>query len=76
MPLGDNIYEGTYRQWEPALAHPADSDTRWIIMRRSLNTTVKRVAADKVYTELHDSPELDVYETVYTNDSYIVMKRK
>lgn len=76
IPLGENIYEGSYKKWEPALEHPAQHDIRWIIMRRSLDSSVKRTAADKVYAALYDSPELNAYTTVYTNESYIVLKRK
>jgi hypothetical protein len=67
--LGDNVYEGSYKMWEPALDNPSDHQIKWIVMRHTSQP-------DLVYTDLHDSPELDSYTKVFSNDSYDVYEEK
>lgn len=69
VSLGENIYEGSYQLWEPALKDPAAHDIRWIVMRGGDKP-------DKVYIALHGSPQLDEYALVFSNDTYQVYKRK
>ena len=60
-----NLYEGSFRLWEPALADPAGNDIHWIVMRGTDQ-------ADKVYQTLNGTPTLDSYRLVYQNDTYYV----
>jgi len=62
LPLGQVIYEGSFRQWQPSLADPIGNGIRWIFMRDIPGSQ------DQVYTSLHASAELSEYRLVY-NDS-------
>ncbi|MDA3644539.1 glycosyltransferase family 39 protein [Saccharopolyspora indica] len=62
IPLRDVVYEGSYRQWEPALADPAAHGIRWIHLGRA------RGVPDRVWTSLHGKPELTrSYALVYAD---------
>lgn len=76
IPLEDNVYEGTYQVWDKALENPSENSIRWIVMRSALDTTVERVSPDKVYSALHDSPELASYELVFQDASYSIYKER
>jgi hypothetical protein len=67
IPPGRNLYEGSYRMWEPALEDPHEYDVRWIIMRRTDNP-------DLVYRALHNTAGLDGYRQVYRNSIYFVFR--
>jgi hypothetical protein len=59
ISLGQIVYEGSFRQWEPDLAHPASHGIRWIYMRQTPGSQ------DDVFRKLHASPELADYRLVY-----------
>ena len=59
ISLGQIVYEGSFRQWEPDLAHPASHGIRWIYMRQTPGNQ------DGVFRRLHASPELADYRLVY-----------
>lgn len=63
IALRANIYEGSYRQWLPALAQPSAHGIRWIVMHVGDPT-------DKVTSALTNSPELRAYKLVYRNREY------
>lgn len=69
VSLSENIYEGSYKLWEPALEDPLGSNIEWIVMRHGSTP-------DKVYETLNGSPILDDYTLVYQNDTYLVYERK
>lgn len=69
MPLSENIYEGSYKLWMPALIDPDGNNIEWIIMRHGKSE-------DKVYEMLFSSPELDSYTLVFHNDVYFIYERK
>lgn len=71
IPLSQNIHEGSYRLWEPALQHPAGHEIEWIVMRHAGNSQ-----ADMVYRELYNKPALDPYRRVFENDNYYVYERR
>ena len=64
-----NIYEGSYRLWEPALKDPAAQHVRWIVMRGGDQP-------DKVSTALNASSALGQYSLVYQNDTYQIFKER
>jgi Glycosyl transferase family 2 len=59
LPLGNVIYEGSFRQWQPSLADPLGTGIRWIFMRDIPGNQ------DEVYTALYGSVELRAYQLVY-----------
>jgi hypothetical protein len=65
----ENVYEGSYKLWKPALKNPAGSNIKWIIMRHSSQS-------DQVYKGLYKKPALDQYQLVYQNDTYYVYKER
>lgn len=69
IPLTNNVYEGSYQKWDPALSNPPGQQIRWIVMRRGNGP-------DQTYQELHDSPKLRGYQQVFGNDLYLVYKIK
>ncbi|MBH1980044.1 glycosyltransferase family 39 protein [Candidatus Saccharibacteria bacterium] len=69
ISLANNVYEGTYKKWEPALKDPAANEITWIVMRQGNNP-------DKVFQELHSSEQLSGYALAYENATYKVFKRE
>lgn len=67
IPLSNNVYEGSYQKWDPALSNPPGQRIRWIVMR-------KGNGPDETYRELAQSPKLADYTGVYSNDLYVVYK--
>lgn len=57
VPIGETIYEGSYRIWDRALKDPSAQGIAWIYMSRS--------ATDQVYQSLHGSAELNSYVLVF-----------
>ena len=68
LSLGDVVYEGSYKLWNPTLANPSAHHIRWIVMRGPSQP-------DDVYKRLHYSPELSSYKLVYKNPDYSVYER-
>ena len=69
LPVGQILYEGSYRMWEPALVDPADF-VDWIVMRGSDNER------DKVYEHLHGTPALDDhFLLVFSNEQIQIYRR-
>ena len=33
VPLTNNVYEGSYQRWDPALSSPPGQQIKWIVMR-------------------------------------------
>ena len=63
------IYEGSLRQWEPALGNPARNKIRWIFMRDIPGNR------DEVYTALYGTAMLnDYYRLVYNRSGERVYK--
>ncbi|HEY2638778.1 MAG TPA: glycosyltransferase family 2 protein [Streptosporangiaceae bacterium] len=61
LPLGNVIYEGSFHQWQPALANPVGTRIRWIFMRDIPGNI------DEVYTALYGTAKLDDYRLVYNH---------
>lgn len=61
----ENVYEGSFKLWKPALRDPAGNGIKWIVMRHTSQP-------DDVYTSLGDSGSLDGYTRVYANDTYYI----
>jgi hypothetical protein len=70
IPLGMIIYEGSYRQWLPALHDPLGQGIRWIYMRRAPGGT------DEVWQALHGSKELDHYSLVYADPGRLIYRER
>jgi hypothetical protein len=66
IPPGSIIYEGSGRQWSPALRAPAGHGIRWIYMRRTPGHT------DQVWRQLHASPGLAHYTLVYSDPDHLI----
>jgi Dolichyl-phosphate-mannose-protein mannosyltransferase len=69
VPLTNNVYEGSYQKWDPALSDPPGQQIKWIVMRAGK-------APDKSYGELYSSDKLAAYTEVFRNDLYLVYQRK
>jgi hypothetical protein len=69
VPLTNNVYEGSYQKWDPALSDPPGQQIKWIVMRAGK-------APDKTYGELYGSDKIAAYTEVFRNDLYIVYQRK
>jgi hypothetical protein len=69
VPLTDNVYEGSYQKWDPALSDPPGQQIKWIVMRTGK-------APDKTYGELYSSDKISAYTEVFRNDLYIVYQRR
>jgi hypothetical protein len=69
IPLGQVVYEGSFRQWEPDLAHPAGHGIRWIYMRQTPGSQ------DQVYRQLHGSAELAGYRLMYHDAARLIYER-
>ena len=70
IPLGSIIYEGSYRQWLPALHDPFGHGIRWIYMRRAPGGT------DEVWQALHGSKELAHYALVYADSDRLIYRER
>ena len=68
IPLGDQVYEGSYRIWAPTLSNPSGHDITWIVMRDETGHQ------DQVYTSLHGSTLIDGYRLAWQNHDYLVYK--
>jgi hypothetical protein len=66
VPLQQQVYEGSYRLWTPALAHPGYHNIVWVVMHDS--------AEDQVYAGLHASIARYGYRLVWTNNDYLIYK--
>jgi hypothetical protein len=64
VPLQDQVYEGSYRLWTPALEHPGYHSIVWVVMHES--------AEDQVYAGLHASIVRYGYRLVWTNNDYLI----
>jgi hypothetical protein len=71
IALHNNIYEGSYRLWEPALRYPVENEIQWIVMRHP-----GQLEPDRVYRDLHESAALDSYKLVFENQGYYVYERR
>lgn len=69
VPLTNNVYEGSYQKWDPALSDPPGQQIKWIVMRAGK-------AHDKTYGELYASDKLAAYTEVFRNDLYIIYERR
>ncbi|MDQ0922357.1 putative membrane protein YphA (DoxX/SURF4 family) [Pseudarthrobacter sp. W1I19] len=70
IPPGQNIDEGSYRLWGPAIVDPASSGITWIIMRHT------EAQPDHVYLNLHGKQALDQYALALESDDYYVYKAR
>ena len=70
IPVGQIIYEGSFRQWQPDLADPAGHGIRWIYMRRTPGSR------DDVYRRLHGSALLNSYRVVYEDPGRLIYTRR
>ncbi|MFE2754375.1 glycosyltransferase family 39 protein [Actinosynnema sp. NPDC059335] len=69
IPTAKVIYEGSFRQWEAALADPAGQAVRWIHLRRTPG------GEDEVWRRLHDSPSVHAgYEQTYADDHHVIYR--
>ena len=66
MPLQDQVYEGSYRIWTPALAHPGYHEIVWVVMHDS--------AQDQVYAGLHSSIVRFGYRLAWTSKDYLIYR--
>jgi hypothetical protein len=66
VPTQEQVYEGSYRIWRPALANPSGHAIAWIVMRSEQNHR------DQVYKSLFGSSLIDGYRRVWSNTDYIV----
>jgi hypothetical protein len=71
IALRNNIYEGSYRLWEPALQYPVENKIQWIVMRHP-----GQLQPDRVYQDLHDKPALESYDLVFENQGYYIYERR
>lgn len=70
IPLQDQVYEGSYRIWPPALSNPSGHDISWIVMRTESNDK------DQVYKRLYGSTLIDGYRQVWRNHDYLIYEFK
>ncbi len=69
IDLKNNIYEGSFNQWDKALANPDGRHIQWIVMHR-VDTS------DEVTSKLRRSKELErFYVEVYRNNQYVIYER-
>jgi Dolichyl-phosphate-mannose-protein mannosyltransferase len=68
IPLRENVYEGSNKQWLPALADPFANDIEWIVMRYG-------DGSDQVAHALEHSPALKLYKLVYGNSRYRIYEQ-
>jgi hypothetical protein len=70
IPMQDQVYEGSYRIWQPALSNPSGHGIAWIVMRTESND------ADQVYKGLYGSTLIDGYRQVWRNHDYVIYEFK
>jgi hypothetical protein len=70
VPVQDQVYEGSYRLWRPALANPSGHGITWIVMRTESNHQ------DQVYKSLFGSTLIDGYRLVWQNHDYLIYAAK
>jgi hypothetical protein len=70
VPLQDQVYEGSYRIWQPAVSNPSGHHITWIVMRTETNHT------DQLYKALYGSTLIDGYRQAWRNHDYIVYEFK
>jgi hypothetical protein len=70
VPLQDQVYEGSYRIWQPAISNPSGHHITWIVMRTETSHT------DQVYKALFGSTLIDGYRQAWRNHDYIVYEFK
>jgi len=71
IPTERIVYEGSFRMWEPALAHPAGHGIRWVYLRTTPG------GEDQVTESLAATPELDNdYVLVYEDDDRQIYRRE
>jgi hypothetical protein len=66
VPLQDQVYEGSYRIWQPAVSNPSGHGIAWIVMRTETNHT------DQVYKALYGSSLIDGYRQVWRDHDYVI----
>lgn len=66
VPTQQQVYEGSYRKWRPALLNPSGHRIAWIVMRTEHNHV------DQVYRSLFGSSLIDGYQRVWSNPDYTV----
>jgi hypothetical protein len=66
IPLQEQVYEGSYRIWQPALSNPSGHGISWIVMRTESNDQ------DQVYKSLYGSSLIDGYRQVWRNHDYVI----
>ena len=66
IPMQNQVYEGSYRLWQPALANPSGHGIAWIVMRTEQNDR------DLVYKHLFGSSLIDGYRLVWRNHDYVI----
>ena len=66
IPLQDQVYEGSYRIWSPALSNPSGHGISWIVMRTESSNK------DQVYKSLYGSTLIDGYRQVWRNHDYVI----
>jgi hypothetical protein len=64
LPSSEQVYEGSYRQWRPALADPAASHIEWIVARCG-----DYPSPDMVCRHLH-AAQLRPYRVVFTSPDH------
>lgn len=68
LPTARIVYEGSYRQWEPALADPVGHHIRWIYMRRTQGNS------DDTWKALGGTMTLRAYDLVYQDQSRVIYR--
>jgi hypothetical protein len=66
VPSNQLVYEGSYRQWLPALQNPARNGIRWIIM------SCQKGSPDLVCSSVGKS-QLEPYKLVYQTPDHIYL---
>jgi hypothetical protein len=70
IPLQDQVYEGSYQIWPPALSNPSGHGISWIVMRTESNDK------DQVYKSLYGSTLIDGYRQAWRNHDYVIYEFK
>ncbi len=71
IPTQSIVYEGSFQRWEPALAHPAGHDIRWVYLRTTPG------GEDQTWAELAGTPELENdYALVFDDDDREIYRRR
>jgi hypothetical protein len=83
VPLTNNVYEGSYQKWDPALSSPPGQEIKWIVMRTGRGGWSGTPpngdwsnAPDKTYRDMHGTTKLDNYNSVFSNALYAIYQRK